>query len=74
MASKALRVPAVEVRVELRDISPPVWRRLVLPGHWSLAVVHDAIQVTFGWYDDHLHVFEVGELRYGTPPAIFTGR
>jgi len=31
--AKALKVPAVRVKITIRDIDPPVWRELVVPGH-----------------------------------------
>lgn len=65
--AKALKVPAVRVKVTMRDIDPPVWRELVLPGHWHLGQVHEALQIAFGWYEQHLHSFEVGDRSYGVP-------
>lgn len=62
-----LKVPAYQVKLTLRDVKPPVWRRLVLPGQWHLDQVHDAIQVAMGWENAHLHEFQVGEERYGQP-------
>jgi len=32
-----------------------------------LSRLHDAIQVSFGWYDYQTHMFSVGERRYGNP-------
>jgi hypothetical protein len=51
--------------VTLTGIAPPIWRRLVLPGDWSLDVVHDAIQAAMGWDDKHLHLFVTDTARYG---------
>ncbi len=65
--AKALKVAAVRVRVTLRDIDPPVWRELVVPGHWHLGQVHHVLQIAFDWYEQHLHSFEVGDRSYGSP-------
>lgn len=65
MATKATKTPAVQVRVTLRDIEPPIWRRLVLPGGWHLGRVHQVLQIAFGWYGGHLHEFQVGHRRFG---------
>jgi hypothetical protein len=54
-----------QVKVSLRRIRPPVWRRLRLPGGTSLGELHEVLQVAFGWDDQHLHAFEVGKRRFG---------
>ncbi len=67
MAGSATKVPSYQVKVTLTGVKPPVWRRLVLPGHWHLGKVHDAIQIAMGWTDTHLHSFEAKGVRYGVP-------
>lgn len=65
--ARLARVPAYRVMVTLGDVTPPVWRRLVLPGFWHLGKVHDAVQASMGWSDDHLHEFTDGIQRWGQP-------
>jgi len=36
-------------------VSPMVWRRLKNPGNTSIAQLHEAIQITFGWDDEYLN-------------------
>lgn len=48
------------LRVELRDVTPLVWRRVLVPNHWSLASLHHYLQWMMGWNDSHAHEFEVG--------------
>jgi hypothetical protein len=48
------------VRAQLRETSPPVWRRLELASNLNLAELHDVLQVAFGWTDSHLHGFAAG--------------
>ncbi len=55
----------MQLRVELRDITPPIWRRLVVPAECTLDVVHEILQIAFGWTDSHLHGFEVGAVHFG---------
>ncbi len=55
---------AVQVRVDLIGIDPPVWRRVVVPRDWNLSQLHLVIQAAFGWTDSHLHEFHIGGLTY----------
>lgn len=48
------------VRLDLRGATPPVWRRLELPGGLTLPGLHDVIQAAMGWTDSHLHRFRTG--------------
>ncbi len=68
MAKKALKQPAFQLRVTLLDVEPPIWRRIVLPGHWHFGLVHAALQSAMGWENAHLHEFEIGERRLGERP------
>jgi hypothetical protein len=55
------------LKVTLRDIEPPIWRRVVVDGGQTLRHLHEVIQASFGWYDSHLHEFEIGDAHYGIP-------
>lgn len=61
---------AVVLKVTLRDIKPPVWRRLVLPGTMTLADLHEAIQAAMGWHGGHLHAFDIAGRQYGDPRTV----
>ncbi|WP_127354073.1 plasmid pRiA4b ORF-3 family protein [Actinacidiphila soli] len=50
-------VPTYQLKITLRDTSPPIWRRVTLPADTSLGRLHDIIQTCFGWHDSHLHSF-----------------
>lgn len=65
--SKLSKVPAYRIKITLLDVEPPVWRRVVLPGGWSLSTVHVAVQLAMGWEDNHLHEFKAGGVRWGEP-------
>jgi hypothetical protein len=56
-----------ELKVSLTGSRPLIWRRVRLPVTATLADLHDAIQVLFGWDGDHLHVFRAGKKRYSDP-------
>jgi hypothetical protein len=59
------RGPAVELTVTLRDVEPPVWRRIAVPGRTTLTDLHGLLQTAMGWEDAHLWLFEIDGVRYG---------
>lgn len=60
-----LRTEAYQFRVYLREISPLIWRRLLLRSDQTLADLHGTIQIAFGWSDTHLHRFALRCRNYG---------
>ena len=58
-------VAAVELTVSLRDVDPPVWRRIRVPETTTLLRLHGLLQAAMGWDDAHLHLFEVDGVLYG---------
>ena len=65
--SRKSAVKAYTLRIELQDIEPLVWRRLLVDGDTTLSKLHHYIQATMGWTDAHLHEFEIGGKIYATP-------
>ena len=57
----------VGVRIELRNIRPKIWRRVVVPVSTTLFTLHETIQVAFGWWNYHLWDFEVQGENFGPP-------
>ncbi len=49
------KVGAVQLSARLRGVSPPVIRQLLITEQSSLAELHAALQVSFGWSDQHLY-------------------
>jgi hypothetical protein len=56
-----------QLKVTLREIRPPIWRRFLVPSDMPLGRLHDALQVVMGWTNSHLHQFESHGVRYGPP-------
>ncbi|MCH7872344.1 MAG: plasmid pRiA4b ORF-3 family protein [Planctomycetes bacterium] len=55
-----------ELKVTLKNIRPPIWRRFVVPPDIRLSDLHHVLQCVIGWYDGHLHQFVAkSETRYG---------
>lgn len=61
------RTPIYRIKVTLRHVAPPIWRRIEVPGDIKLGKLHRVLQATMGWYDAHLHAFRVGHTTYGVP-------
>ena len=57
----------VRAYVTLLDADPAIWRRIDVPAGFTLKHLHDAIQTVMGWYDGHLHHFQIGGTLYGEP-------
>jgi Plasmid pRiA4b ORF-3-like protein len=55
------------LKIALRGVRPPVWRRVRVTSDMTLRMLHQVIQEAMGWEDAHLHEFEVGKRRYGEP-------
>ena len=63
-------VPEVYLfHVWIRQISPMIWRRLLVRSDSSLGDLHDIIQIAFGWSDTHLHRFRIHGRDYGVRPV-----
>jgi len=43
----------------LRDITPPIWRRIEVPASYTFWDLHVAIQDAMPWLDSHLHAFRM---------------
>ncbi len=51
-----------QLKVTLQDISPPVWRRLLVHADITFAQLHEILQIAFQWEDIHLHQFVVRKI------------
>jgi Plasmid pRiA4b ORF-3-like protein len=60
----------VSLKVTLRDVRPPIWRRLLVPAGMTLGDLHHVIQAAMGWEDAHLHVFDIAGRQYGDPHEV----
>jgi hypothetical protein len=55
-----------QMKVALKGAKPPIWRRILVPGHLTLDRLHMVIQVAMGWTSSHLHQFEAFGDIFGT--------
>ena len=56
-----------QIRITLTDLTPEIWRHVLVPASITLAGLHEVIQAAMGWEDAHLHMFQIDGNRYGLP-------
>lgn len=59
-----------QLRITLADLAPSIWRRVEVPGAYTLDRVHRVIQLAMGWADVHLHSFDIRGEQYGRPDPV----
>ena len=56
-----------QIRVDLREIRPPIWRRFLVTRDIRLDQLHLVLQAVIGWDNYHLYQFRIKDLDYGEP-------
>jgi Plasmid pRiA4b ORF-3-like protein len=64
-------VPIYQLRIELQDLKPSIWRSVLVPGLIKLSKLHVVLLRTMGWMGGHLHEFIIGDAHYGEPDTDF---
>ena len=64
---KQLTTLQYQLRIELNDVQPAVWRRLLVPEKVTLAKLGLILEQAMGWQGGHLHEYIVGRVHYGIP-------
>ncbi len=64
---------AIQLRVTLLEIEPPIWRSVLVSADITLHELHRAIQMLFQWYDYHLYRFEIGDRAFEAPDVEAEG-
>jgi len=55
-----------QFKITLLDINPAIWRRIQVPD-CTLVDLHEYIQAAFGWWNYHMHQFDIDGERYSQP-------
>jgi len=56
-----------QLKITLHDSRPPIWRRVLVPGKFSLYKLHRVFQTVMGWTDSHLHQFIIDRQYFSIP-------
>jgi hypothetical protein len=56
-----------QIKITLKGIRPPIWRRVLVPSNYTLYKLHQVIQKAMGWWGHHLHQFVIFGEYYGDP-------
>lgn len=59
--------PIYQLRIELLDLEPVIWRQVLVPASIKLPKLHVTLLWTMGWAGGHLHEFVIGHDHFGTP-------
>lgn len=54
---------AYQIKIELIDSDPLIWRRVIIPADVTFKRLHDTIQFAMDWWDDHLYEFDFPEKK-----------
>ncbi len=49
---------AYQIKIELLDSNPLIWRRVIIPADVTFRRLHDTIQFSMDWWDCHLYEFD----------------
>ena len=55
----AVAATVYQLVITIEDVTPRIWRRLVVTSDTTLAQLHTYLQIAFGWEDYHLHEFRL---------------
>ena len=63
--TKELSAEVYRLHVWIRQISPMIWRRILVRSDSSIAQLHYTLQIAFGWSGEHLNMFHIHGQDYG---------
>lgn len=65
MAPRKQAQSIYQLKITLKGIRPPIWRRVQVSGEATLGHLHWVIQISMGWTNSHLHSFSIQGVEYG---------
>jgi DNA invertase Pin-like site-specific DNA recombinase len=76
MATKksATNQTVYQLKITLKNIRPPIWRRIQVLSSTTLQQLHLIVQEVMGWDNYHLHSWTIAGIDYGQPQPEFNVR
>ena len=65
MSEPSSSIDVYQLHVWLREITPLIWRRLLVRSASTIADLHQTLPIAMGWDDTHLHRFRIRGEDYG---------
>ena len=62
-----------QFKVTLRGIRPPIWRGFQVTDHLTFYQLHRVLQEVMGWYDGHLHAFDLNGFQITDAETLAEG-
>ncbi len=62
--SNNISVGLYQLKISLKHVTPPIWRRFVVKGSIKFYDLHAVIQEIMGWMNSHLHQFIINDEYY----------
>ena len=63
--------PALVMKITLRGMKPPVWRRLIVPINMTFHNLNDALIIAMGWDGTHLSNFHLPEQQIDIIASLY---
>ncbi len=60
--------PIYQLNISLSYSDPLIWRRIQVPGDFTLAQLHEILRILMGWSGEQMHQFYVGKIFYQMSP------
>jgi len=64
--SESSAASVLRLKIRLLEVSPMIWRRVLVPASYTLEELHGVIQVAMGWQSIHLYQFFIRAVHYGS--------
>ena len=61
----------LQLRIEIREIQPAIFRVIQVMNTRTFHLLHEIIQYAFGWDNKHLYQFDVGPTEVSEPDPGF---
>jgi Plasmid pRiA4b ORF-3-like protein len=67
MKKSASNQTVYQLKITLKSIRPPIWRRVQLNSKTTLQQLHLIVQAVMGWDNYHMHSWTIAGIDYGQP-------